>query len=74
MMAQFLLLVIENRIMKKAICILFVLMLGISVAGANDSDLKYIIYRGHGAEVAYTIRDNRIYRGCGAEVAYTIRK
>ena len=60
--------------MRKIICILFAIMLVMSISVASTCDSHtYRIYHGCGAEIAYTIHDNRIHHGCGTEIAYTIR-
>ena len=60
--------------MKKVVCILFALFIGIGIILAKDFVFKNCkICAGYGHEVVYTIRDNKVCSGLGHEVVYTIR-
>ena len=61
--------------MKKVVCILFALFIGIGIILAKNFVFKNSeICSGRGYEVVYTIRDNEICAGRGYEVVYTIRE
>ena len=57
--------------MKKIICILFAMLLGMSIE-ASEGGVFCICY-GTGHETAYIIRGDRICKGTGHETAFIIR-
>ena len=72
--------------MKKLICVVFMIMLGLgqviakdcSICSGTSQDIAYTVrgnyvYYGTSQEIAYTIRDNYICKGTSNDVAYTIR-
>ena len=60
--------------MQKIICILFSMLLGMSIEASDDRSRVLDICAGSGYDVVYTIREDRICAGSGYNVVYTIRR
>ena len=60
--------------MKRTICILFAILLGMSIEASDDRSRVLNICTGSGYNTVYTIRGNDICEGSGYNVVYTIRE